>query len=256
VTTVAISQPMYFAWPGYFEMVSLADVFVHYDDVQMPRRSASFIRRVQVKTPHGVRWLGPPLLRSFGQRINEVRFDETQSGQKRQLSLLRESLRGTRHHEDVLQMTAGLISDAETLCELNTRATETIAERMGIRPRFVRASDLGIGGQSSQRLVDIVASLGGTTYLTGHGAARYLDHDSFEQRGIEVRYMGYAVRPWPQLHGPFTPFVTSLDLLAATGSEARLHLEPGTIPWRDFLAASGELVDPSGGEQPMSEGHS
>lgn len=249
MTTVVISQPMFFAWPGYFEMLRLADVFVHYDDVQMPRRSASFIRRVQVKTPHGMRWLRPPLLRSVGQRINEVRFDETQAWPKPQLSLLSESLGGSRHHDDVLQMTAGLISGAETLCELNIQATETIAQRMGIRPRFVRASDLSIGGESSQRLVDIVASLGGTTYLTGHGAIRYLDHDSFERRGIEVRYMRYAVVPWPQFHGPFTPFVTSLDLLAVTGSEARLHLEPGTVPWRDFLAASGDVVDPSGCEQ-------
>ena len=53
MTTVVISQPMLFPWVGMFEQVALADVFVHYDDVQFSK--GSFTNRVQLKTARRVR---------------------------------------------------------------------------------------------------------------------------------------------------------------------------------------------------------
>jgi hypothetical protein len=49
--------------------------------------------------------------------------------------------------------------------------------------------------------------------------------------------MDYDPAPWPQAHGPFTPYLTSLDLIAARGREAGGHLRPRAVPWRARLAA-------------------
>ena len=59
MTTVVISQPMYFPWPGFFELVATADVFVHLDDVQIADRG--FTNRVQLKGAQGITWLTVPL---------------------------------------------------------------------------------------------------------------------------------------------------------------------------------------------------
>ncbi len=56
---VVISQPMLFPWAGMFEQIRLADVYVHYPDVQFSK--GSFTNRVQVKTAGGSRWLTLPL---------------------------------------------------------------------------------------------------------------------------------------------------------------------------------------------------
>ena len=55
---LVISQSMYFPWVGMLEQIRLADVFMHYDDVQLAR---GFYNRVQVKTAQGARWLTVPL---------------------------------------------------------------------------------------------------------------------------------------------------------------------------------------------------
>jgi len=52
-----------------------------------------------------------------------------------------------------------------------------------------------------------------------------------------VDYMDYSLTPWPQPHGGFTPYVTVLDLIAATGDEAGGFIHPRTLPWRAFLEA-------------------
>src|SRR5438128_7802150 len=59
MTVVAISQPMLFPWPGMYEQLQLADVWVHYDDVQFS--GGSFVNRVQRKTAAGSKWLTVPI---------------------------------------------------------------------------------------------------------------------------------------------------------------------------------------------------
>ena len=49
---------MYFPWCGLFDQIRMADVFVHYDDVQLSR---GFYNRVQVKTADGISWMSVPL---------------------------------------------------------------------------------------------------------------------------------------------------------------------------------------------------
>src|SRR5271165_5531971 len=72
---VVISQPMFFPWVGMFEQIRLADVYIHYSDVQFSK--GGFVNRVQIKTASGIKWLTVPLEGvSLGQKINQVRIDD------------------------------------------------------------------------------------------------------------------------------------------------------------------------------------
>ena len=76
VTAVAIHQPNYLPWLGYFSKSAHSDVLVLLDNVQFPRRS--YVNRVQVKTARGVHWLTQPVLQHgrYDQRIRDVEFSE------------------------------------------------------------------------------------------------------------------------------------------------------------------------------------
>jgi hypothetical protein len=108
---------------------------------------------------------------------------------------------------------------------------------IGSGQRRQRTSDLAIEGSSWQRVLDIVKGVGGTRYLTGHGAANYLGHEAFETAGVRVEYMAYSQTPWPRGGRSFSPFVTILDLIAYAGRAGSQYLVPKTVPWRQFLAA-------------------
>ena len=60
MTVVAIHQPNYVPWPGYFHKLAACDVFVHLDAVQYPR-GQSFAARNRIKTPNGVTYLTVPV---------------------------------------------------------------------------------------------------------------------------------------------------------------------------------------------------
>src|SRR5438128_2252228 len=188
MTKIVISQPMFFSWGGLFEQVRLADIFVHYDDVAIPQ-GRSFMSRVQIKTPDGIQWLTVPVQRG-DKLIMHVQVDDAQAWRGKHIKTLQRVYARAPFVSDMLAIVEQVYAlPTSLLSELNRAAVETVAAYLGFRPRFVVSSDLGTTTASSQKLLDLILRLEGTTYITGHGARNYLDHGLFERQGVAVEYM-------------------------------------------------------------------
>ena len=233
---VVISQPMYFPWVGMFEQIALADVFVFYTDVQFSK--GSFTNRVQVKTQSGTKWMTVPLQDlKFGQRIDEVSVKPPRDWKPLHIDMLRDALGQAPFFADAEELVRRLPdSDQSNLAEVSSASILAVCRYLGLaRPRFVSIGELQIGGKGSERVLDVVKAVGGTRYITGHGASNYLDHEAFDAAGVEVEYMDYRRSEYPQFYGEFTPFVTVLDLVAHCGRAGISYIHSGTKPWRSFL---------------------
>jgi hypothetical protein len=236
---LVISQPMYFPWVGLFEQMKLSDVFVHYDDVQFAR---GFYNRVEIKTDHGIKWMTIPL-HDFhrGQLLSEITPDNRQNWQEQHRRMLMQAHRDAPFREEMLVLFDRALSiPANSLADISRASTMVLADYFGLdrERRFVNSSTLDIGGISSQRLLDICANVGGTEYVTGHGARNYLDHVLFERNGVKVCYMNYLCKPYPQAYPPFTPYVSTLDLIANCGRSGLQYICSGTRQWKEFLNES------------------
>lgn len=234
--TIVISQPMYFPWVGMFEQLKLADDYVDYTDVAFSK--GSFTNRVQVKTHTGIVWLTLPLkdLR-LGQPVSEVMLDERQNWRRRHRSTLAQAYAKAPFVSETLALVDEVFeSTSGRLADVAFHSMVAVHRYFGFeRPfRYHRSSELGIGGSGSERVLKIVQSLGGNVYITGHGARNYLDHEAFETNGVAVEYMNYLKIEYPQMHPPFTPYVTVLDLVANMGREARTKIVSGTNSWRNL----------------------
>jgi WbqC-like protein family len=235
MTTVVISQPMLFPWPGFFEQLMLTDRFLFLDDVQFSK--GSFTNRIQIKSAGKVKWLTISLKDSGSfKRINELApaHEDWRSSQLQQLT---QAYSEAPYAADALAL-AETVYAKESVCEVLIASIEEPAKYLNIASQQQRAktSDIGINGTSSTRVLDLVCHCQGTRYLTGHGAAKYLDHESFEKQGIAVEYMDYSKTIWPQSGGEFTPYLSVLDLIANTGRYAANYLRPATTDWRSHLS--------------------
>lgn len=241
---IVISQSMYFPWVGMLEQIRLADVFVHYDDVQFSR--GSFTNRVQVKTEHGSAWLTVPLYdHHWGQLIDEIRPDDRRDWRGQHRAMLSRAYANAPHRDEMLALVDKVFEQpARTLADLARASGLALADYFGLANgrEFVDSHDLGVAGASSQRVHDIVKALEGDIYITGHGARNYLDHEMFERSGIAVRYMQYLCAPYSQLHGQFNPYVTALDLVANCGRAGAQVIRSQSVDWRTFIGAPGGSI--------------
>jgi WbqC-like protein len=234
MTTVVISQPMLFPWPGFFELVGLADVYIHLDDAQFSR--GSFTNRIQVKHPSGIKWMTVPIARkSARQKIQDL--EATGVGWKRRhRALFLQALRRAPHLGVALELLDRVYAHEQIVALLIASIEQSSRALMLNCPtRWMKASEMDVGGVAWSRVLAMVRSVGGTRYITAHGAANYLDHEAFERAGVTVEYADYSKTPYTQLHGPFFPYVSVLDLIANLGDSARTVLHPKTVTWRTFL---------------------
>ncbi len=237
---IVVSQPMYFPWVGMLQQIRLCDTFVYYDDVQFAR---GFFNRVQIKTRHGVRWLTVPLGDwRRGQHINEVEIDNTKDWKRSHRDQLTQAYATAPLRREMFDLVDEVFSrDYEVIGELASASTGALVRyfpEIGAGKPFLMSSSMSVPGSSSQRLVDICVALNARTYLTGHGARNYLDHEAFEDRGIAVAYIDYELDEYPQLHGEFMPYVSALDLIANCGRDGLKHIRGKPENWRSFITRS------------------
>lgn len=73
---VAIHQPNFFPWLGYFAKIARSDYFVLFDDIQFPKTGGSWSNRVKLLVSGEARWVTAAIDRNYhGTRtIREMSF--------------------------------------------------------------------------------------------------------------------------------------------------------------------------------------
>ena len=225
MTVVAIHQPNYVPWPGYFHKLAGCDVFVYLDAVQYPR-GQSFAARNRIKTPNGVTWLTIPVSVPKGQEGKasylEVDFADEKWRQKH-LKTVEQSYRRAPHFDDVFELYRDGLERGRTFVDLNVGLIEAIAGYLGIETRRVRLSELlDSFGEKTDLVVDICRAVDADVYLSGSGGGRdYNDERQLNESDIQLRYDEYAYPEHPQLWNGFEPNLSVLDVIFNCGSAAR-----------------------------------
>ncbi len=242
---IVISQPMFFPWVGLFEQIRLADIYVHYDDVQLPT-GTSFFNRVQIKTKDGITWLTVPLRRGTGKiLIKDALIADDIPWKVKHLKFLQNNYAKAKFRDDMLQIVEEVYnSDVSYMSELNSIGIEKIASYFGFFEgrRFYASSSLRTSSSSSQKLVDTAMLLEANVYITGLGALNYIDYGLFESNNIRLEYMEYRKNMYPQAFGDFTPFVSILDLIAYCGKEGQSFINSPSKYWKEYIDESTRTI--------------
>jgi len=67
--------------------------------------------------------------------------------------------------------------------------------------------------QPDRRIIELIKSVGGDTYLSGPGGRNYMDLDAYKDAGIKVIFESFNHPEYMQLNGEFQPHMSVLDLL-------------------------------------------
>jgi WbqC-like protein family len=213
---VAIHQPNFFPWLGYFDKIARADVFVVLDDVQFSKTGGSWTNRARLLENGRPAWKTVPVRRAAQglQPIRSVVMDEA-PWRSKLLSFLRTYYGAAPAFGDVMPFVAELVEyPATRLCDFNINAIERLLTRLGLeRTRLVRQSELAAGGHATELLVNLVRAAGGTEYLSGDGSDGYLDAGAFARAGLALRFQGFTQQAYPQRG--VTEFVGGLSIVDA-----------------------------------------
>jgi hypothetical protein len=230
---IAIVQSNYVPWRGYFDMIASVDEFVLFDDVQYTRRD--WRNRNKLKTADGTRWLtiAVQVKGQYTQAICETLVSDPAWPQAHWATIRQTyaNAEGFAAHGAFLEELYATVPGPR-LSEVNHHFLSRISERLGIETPLTWSMDYEPSGAKTDRLLDICVKAGATEYVSGPAAKAYLDEERFADAGIGVTWFEYGpYAEYPQIHPPFEPRVSILDVLLCGGDRAPELVRPlGEVP--------------------------
>ncbi|MHB8414460.1 MAG: WbqC family protein [Acidiferrobacteraceae bacterium] len=201
---VAIMQPYFMPYAGYFRLFAAADLFVVYDCVQFPRRG--WVHRNRFTDSNGtLQWLTLPVEKGAQRTtlIRDLRFRTTG------LACWPNDMLRFPALQVILNKNEHL---AETLKNLNTHPVEyivsglmTVAQLLGIDKPIVFSSSMHISEniRAQDRIIAIARYLGAHDYINAPGGRALYDPDTFQQHGLRLGFLS-------DYHGPHTSILERL----------------------------------------------
>lgn len=222
--TVAIHQPNFLPWIGYFHKILLSDSFVFFDDVQFPR-GKSFGYRTSIKTEKGAQWVSVSVAnKSEMKNYNQTIYSET-DWKAKSLGLIHHNYQSSLFFSEIFPIIESEITaNHSSLSELNTDLIIAISRYMKIDTKFHFSSAIcdGIDYEGLDKIVYIVQQLNSDIYLSGSGAGsrRYIDESLFHEKQIALEWQEFDIKPYDQQFGDFIPNLSILDLVMNHGPKS------------------------------------
>lgn len=218
--TVVIHQPDFLPHLGLFHRLLQADLFVVLDTAQyVDGTSRSWMNRDKIKTSGGEKWLTVSVRKALrGTAIHEIELTDTVDWKTNNLNLIRQNYKTAPYYDEVYPQVETLYAHScRKLMDFNMKSIEMLMALFEIRVPSLLASELRCAGAKNELLVDILKKVGATHYLSGTGARAYFESKPFRDAAIEVVWQEFNHPRYPQLHGEFIPYLSSIDLIFNCG---------------------------------------
>ena len=220
---VSIHQPHYLAWLPYLGKIMHSDCFVLLDDVEFTRNG--FQNRNRIKTAQGPLVLTVPVKQKLSQKILQVEVPDDGWRKKHWTTLQQAYAKAPFFAAYREPLQSFFAQPWPNLADPTCAMLEWLLEALGGGIRVVRSSSLGIETSSTQRLVDIVRAVGGTSYLSGaHALQAYLDPAIFQANHLPLELFDFSCPVYTQTFGDFVPNLAALDALFQVGPETAREL--------------------------------
>ncbi len=228
---IAIMQPYFFPYLGYFQLMQAVDTFVFYDDVNYIK--GGWINRNRILSVGG-----PSLitLQTQGAGSNKLIKDVGLGRNRAALfKTLCQTYAKAPNAKTVLPFLEDCImQDGEMLAPFLFTSLKATARFLGLNTCFVVSSDIekesGLSGQN--RVIDICRRLKASTYINPTGGRELYDHGSFDNAGIELLFHNFVPIDYciTDKRRSYTPYLSVIDFLMWVPAEERAaHIKSYTL---------------------------
>lgn len=218
---VAIHQPNYMPWIGYFQKMALPDIFVILDTVQFSKDS--YTQRTKIRTKEGWIWLTIPVEKKYYFKpINDVCLPENNKWMKKhKTAIISNYAKAPFFDKKFIEQY--YCNEITKLQEFNELGIFYLKNKFGIETKVVRAGELGIDNdlKSTELLLEIVKRAGGDVYISGMGGKKYIEKEKFEREGIEINYHEFKPFEYSQRWEEFELYMSAIDLLFNMGEKSK-----------------------------------
>ena len=212
---LAVMQPYFLPYIGYYQLMAAADKFLLYDDVNFIK--GGWINRNRILLDDQEYLFVIPLCGASQTRlINEIDLMPETNWRTRLLKTIRHAYRRAPEFERVFPILSEIVNFTENnLSRYLRNSLQRIKDYLTIRTELIPSSAIydnrSLKGQD--RILDICRQEQASVYLNLSGGRELYDPDIFRAKGIVLRFLEEPEIRYEQLSDPFRARLSIIDVL-------------------------------------------
>ena len=214
---IAVMQPYFFPYLGYFQLITAVDKFVLYDDVNFINRG--WINRNNILIGGKASLITIPLkAASQNKKICDIAVTDDMKQLDALLKTIYLNYRKAPFFDPVYALLSTLFSNAERYVSISSLCFESIrlvCDYLQIKTVIEPTSVIYNNGQlkAQERILDICQKENASVYINPIGGIELYDDSFFRSHGIELYFLRMIAEPYPQNIDNFVPYLSMLDCL-------------------------------------------
>ncbi|MBS4034552.1 MAG: WbqC family protein [Ignavibacterium sp.] len=223
---VAIHQPNFLPWIGFFNKIKNSDLFVFLDDVQF-ERGKTFTSRTRILINGQENWLTVPVVnKSELIAIKDIKVDKSFIWKHKHLRTLELNYKKHPYFNEVFKILEDIYKNETVfLIDYNISFILRICDYLDIRKKIINSSDIeGVTDKNSwEKLLYILIKTEAKIYLSGsgEGSKRYVNESDLRKNDISLLWQDYNMQTYIQKNSrDFVSHLSIIDLLFNYGKNA------------------------------------
>lgn len=218
---VAVMQPYFFPYLGYFQLIDAVDLFVVYDNIKYTKKG--WISRNRVLRHDEAVVFSLALKRASDALDVRERELAADFDAGRLLNQIREAYRLAPCFGQVFPVIEQVVQygDRNLFRYLHNSIVKT-CEYLGIDTRIAKSSDIEIDHalRHQDRVLAICEAVGASVYVNAIGGVELYSREAFQARGIELRFIRSKPFEYRQFDAPFVADLSIIDVMMFNSADA------------------------------------
>ncbi|MCQ0033145.1 WbqC family protein [Burkholderia glumae] len=230
--TIAVMQPYFLPYLGYFQLLAKVDAFVLYDDVNFINRG--WINRNRINIGGNPHMLTVPLVHASQNRlICDIDTSADTPWRTRMLRSIQQAYARAPQFARVFPLIEGIVQHpAHNLAAYLLHSLTVLRDHFGLSTELIPTSRrYGNADLKAQaRIIDICRREQADRYINAIGGVELYERSEFERQGLKLSFLEPALAPYPTANTAFVPGLSIVDVLMHN-DPARVaeHLLAGTL---------------------------
>lgn len=210
---VAIMQPYFFPYLGYFQLVQAVDHFVFYDDVMFIKKG--WINRNRILMQGNEFLFTIPLEKqSQNKTIRESTISWGKEFPIKFMNQIDSAYKKAPNYTEVRNLVDQVLQiKYASLADLASESVQATWAYLGLEKKFYQSSKLSISNDlgRAERLIEITKSLGESTYINAVNGQELYEKGIFKEKGIDLYFLKPNLNPYPQ--GNTKEYINGLSMI-------------------------------------------
>jgi hypothetical protein len=239
---IAIHQPNFLPWIGFFHKISQVERFIFFDNVPSPQ-GKSWLSRSRINLNGEQMWFTVPIHRSHrsGQLIRDAEIVRESSWVRKHLGTLLQAYNRAPFYKTIIpQIEQVYRQEYRFLADFNVALIEAVSRIIGLECQYHRASErVSSEKRKTEMIVQVCQAFECHRYLTGLGGSLdFLEPQLFHDAGIELVYQKFKQPTYEHPSGVYLEGMSILDALFCLGPE---HVRDCLVQQSGFYHSREEI---------------